>query len=519
MQRSRANAWLRAIHNKSAETPRRRLENLIDEAGEAGEGMNLLPHPLGGGEPTVERANSKEWAESMLRWDGSAVRPTGVGGDADGNVIADFDDPEMAASGLAASGRGLSVNQVAIMKTRSLRVRKSAEKKAKKPAVSWDDLFTPASDLRNITDSLFTNWINLMLLALPVAIASHYLAWPAIIVFIFNVIAIVPLALLLGEITEDLAIRFGDVWGGLINATFGNVVEMILSIVLLMKGLTTVVSTSLIGSILSNLLLVIGCCFFVGGLNFKHQTFSSGASKANVSLLFMSCIAVLLPSMISYSDNGHKDPKKEDEQVKQISHIIALVLTGMYLCYLYFQLVTHNHVFISVSDNRVTNREEEEEEEEEEPQYSMLGALMLMTMTTVVVAFCSEYLSGSIEEVSKKSGLSLSFIGMIILPIAGNACEHITAVLVAAKDKMDLAIAVGVGSSIQIAIFVYPFVVLVGWAMGVDFTLKLNLFDVMVVCVSVVLAAFVTMDGNSHWFTGLMLIATYILVAITYFYG
>lgn len=510
--------------------------SIVDTEGpiaeEAEENTGLLPQ--------LERASSKEWAESMLRWDGSDTRPTGIGNDI-GIGIADYDDLQASGSTRELSKSGLQLHHVVNLKTRSVKLRekqreaaarkkREAEERAKKPGLfgmPWSELFSPTKDFVNIKDCILGNWINLMLLSLPFAIASHYLAWPAEVVFIFNLIAVVPLALLLGEITEDLAIRFGDVWGGLINATFGNVVEMILSIVLLMKGLTTVVSTSLIGSILSNLLLVIGCCFFVGGLNFKHQHFSSGASKANISLLFMSCIAMLLPTMV-----GTSAGKDDDEKVMHISRIIAIVLTCMYVCYLYFQLVTHNHVFISgetspgnngsssAANNDRTPREEdaEELEEEEEPLYSLLGALGLMTLTTIVVAVCSEYLSDSIEEVSKKSGLSLSFIGMIILPIAGNACEHITAVLVAAKNKMDLAIAVGVGYSIQIAIFVYPFVVLVGWASNVDFTMKLNQFDVMVVCVSVILAAFVTMDGSSHWFTGLMLIATYILIATAYFF-
>ena len=475
------------------------------------------------GDP-YERADSKEWAESMLRWDGSAIQPSAIMNDG-GNVIADYDDLESSQGVATGGGRGsvhgltqsgLQLEHVVFLKNRSRKAKEKIQKKietANKLKLSWDEMFTPLQDFMTAKDMILSNWINVMLLALPLGIASHYLAWPAMMVFIFNLIAVIPLALILGEITEDLAIRFGDVWGGLINATFGNVVEMILSIVLLQKGLTTVVSTSLIGSILSNLLLVIGCCFFVGGLNFKHQHFSSGASKANTSLLFMSCIAMLLPSMIPYSNDKQDDTKV----VKEISHILAIVLTLMYLCYLYFQLVTHNHVFISDTNNRVT-QQEEEDEEEELPCYSFLGALLLMTLTTIVVAFCSEYLSDSIEQVSKNSGLSLSFIGMIILPIAGNACEHITAVLVAAKNKMDLAIAVGVGSSIQIAIFVYPFVVLVGWATGVDFTMALNPFDVMVVCISVVLAAFITMDGQSHWFTGLMLIATYVLIGVAYFF-
>ena len=529
MQRGRANSWLRTLYKNEGKRASITDIETVREEDEQQQSLLAKSHES----HAFERANSKEWAESMLRWDGSAGLPTGVVGDGL-NVIADYDDHMLHTSSASGAAPGpaprrtapqLQLEHVVRLKQRSMKLRKkhreAAEKKrlARKGlcGVPWDEVFNPMSDFLHIKQAILSNWINVMLLALPFAVASHYLGWPAIIVFIFNLVAVVPLALLLGEITEDLAIRFGDVWGGLINATFGNVVEMILSIVLLMKGLTTVVSTSLIGSILSNLLLVIGCCFFVGGLNFKHQQFSSGASKANVSLLFMSCIAMLLPSMVKYSSSN-----ADEENVKMISRIIAIVMTCMYACYLYFQLVTHNHIFTTTADNSnrddLSPMEHEVEEEEEEASYSLIGALAMMTMTTVVVAFCSEFLSDSIEEVSKKSGLSLSFIGMIILPIAGNACEHITAVLVAAKNKMDLAIAVGVGSSIQIAIFVYPFIVLVGWASNVDFTMSLNMFDVMVVCVSVVLAAFVTMDGTSHWFTGLMLIATYVLIAIAYFF-
>mmetsp|Transcript_9836 Transcript_9836/g.25120 ORF Transcript_9836/g.25120 Transcript_9836/m.25120 type:complete len:496 (-) Transcript_9836:82-1569(-) len=494
MQRSRAAKMLRAIH---------KMELLRDES--LGRRRRISDEEQGD-------VPSTDWVESMLRYGGSS-QPT--------DAIAELEEED--SLNLRRSKSSLESPEEPLLAPR-------LQDKGRKQKFSMSDICS-YSDFAQAKEMIMGNWVNLMLLALPFAIISHFLKWNANVVFLFNLIAIVPLALILGEVTEDLALRCGDVWGGLINATFGNVVEMILSIVLLNKGLISVVSSSLVGSILSNLLLVIGCCFFVGGLNYKSQKFSSGASKANTSLLFMSCIAMLLPSMISYSFDG---PAAEEKvKVRNTSHCIAIMLTITYVCYLYFQLVTHNYVFSSApvveaaaSSHGHAPRHRDADSsaaskgklEIESPSYSLGGALVLMTLTTGIVAFCSEFLSNSIEEVSKDSGLSLSFIGIIILPIAGNACEHITAVLVAAKDKMDLAIAVGVGSSIQIAIFVFPFVVLVGWAIDVDFTMRLNSFDMMVVCVSVILSALVTIDGQSHWFTGLMLIATYVLIAVAYFF-
>ena len=511
MQRLRAAKVLRAIHRLEAHKEERADGRESTESARLEDVVGALPGADGAAVPKLERLGSKEWAESLLRWDGSP----NIGVASTDGIVADYD-----------IGRSAQSMDASPPSERLLSPKPSH--KAAEPAGGL--VGSLSSDFESAKEMILGNWVNVLLAALPFAFISHYLEWSPNLVFLFSLLAIVPLALILGEITEDLALRFGDIWGGLINATFGNVVEMILSIILLQKGLNDGVSSSLIGSVLSNLLLVIGCCFFVGGINFKEQKFSSGASKANTSLLLMSCIAMLLPSMIAYSRNDGRDEEKE---VVAISRAIAVVLTAMYCCYLYFQLFTHKHIFSATYDIAIPKEDydelmhsthsgrhsgEEEEEGEEEPNYSLAGALILMTLTTGIVALTSEFLSDAIESVSKASGLSLSFIGIIILPIAGNACEHITAVLVAAKDKMDLAIAVGVGSSIQIAIFVFPFVVIVGWVMDIDFTMKINQFDMMVILSSVVLSALITIDGQSNWFTGLMLMATYVLIGVAYLF-
>ncbi|DBA98929.1 TPA: hypothetical protein ACH3X1_014674 [Trebouxia sp. C0004] len=357
------------------------------------------------------------------------------------------------------------------------------------------------TDAKALYGLLTSSWLNLMLLVVPVGWICHFCHVNSIIVFILNIVGLVPLALILGEITEDLAVRFGPTVGGLLNATFGNVVELILSIVALTKGLYTVVASSLVGSILSNLLLVLGCCFLIGGYKYPTQKFSATVNKASCSLLFLACIAIVIPTA---APALYSTAVLDDTAVYNISHSTAIILVLVYIAYLFFQLKTHRAMF------------NPEEEDEEEPVMSLTAAVIGLSGVTVVVAISAEFLTDAISDVSTKSGLSQAFLGLIILPIAGNACEHITAVLVAYKDKMDLAIGVALGSSIQIAIFVLPVLVLIGWAIGKEFSLDLDPFLILILTLSVIHAHFVSSDGQSNWMMGLQLIGTYVLIALLF---
>lgn len=357
------------------------------------------------------------------------------------------------------------------------------------------------NDAKALLGLLTSSWLNLMLLVVPVGWICHFCHVNSIVVFVLNIVGLVPLALILGEITEDLAVRFGPTIGGLLNATFGNVVELILSIVALTKGLYTVVAASLVGSILSNLLLVLGCCFLIGGVKHKTQKFSATVNKASCSLLFLACIAIVIPTA---APALYSTTTLDDAAVYNISHSTAIILVLVYIAYLFFQLKTHKAIFSP------------EEEDEEEPAMSLTAAVIGLTGVTVIVAISAEFLTDAITDVSTQSGLSQAFLGLIILPIAGNACEHITAVLVAYKDKMDLAIGVALGSSIQIAIFVLPVLVLIGWAIGKEFSLDLDPFLILILTLSVIHAHFVSGDGYSNWMMGLQLIGTYILIALLF---
>ncbi|KAG2429439.1 hypothetical protein HYH02_014094 [Chlamydomonas schloesseri] len=372
------------------------------------------------------------------------------------------------------------------------------------------------SDMRAMREIILGSPINLLLLITPVGLAAGYLNWSAGYVFMLNFLSLVPLALVLGDVTEDLALRYGSVIGGLINATFGNIVEVILSIAALLNGLYGVVAASLLGSILSNLLLVMGCSFFFGGLWNKTQKFNATGNQASGSLLFLAALGFLIPTGagLLFGGGSEHDP---EALVLGISRGTAVVLLLCYACYLGFQLYTHTDLFEEGSGPEEIGSDGLPAEAEE-PMLSLVASVGLLTVITLVVAAASEYLTSSLEEFSKTSGLGEAFLGTIILPIAGNACEHMTAVIVATKNKMDLSMGVAVGSSIQVALFAVPFAVVVGWCTGHPFTLSFDPFSAMALMLSVAQANFVTAGATSHWLLGVQLIALYVLISIAYFF-
>ncbi|KXZ49749.1 hypothetical protein GPECTOR_19g200 [Gonium pectorale] len=340
------------------------------------------------------------------------------------------------------------------------------------------------------------------------------------VLWLRNFLALLPLALVLGDVTEDLALRYGSVIGGLINATFGNIVEIILSIAALLNGLYGVVAASLLGSILSNLLLVAGCSFFFGGLYNKTQKFNATGSQASGSLLFLAALGFLIPTGAALLFGGD-GPGGTEALVLGISRGTAVILLLCYACYLGFQLYTHTDLFEDTPNDDDAERGSTggpPSEEEQEPMLSLFTSVAMLTVITAVVAVASEFLTGSLEDFSKSSGLGEAFLGTIVLPIAGNACEHMTAVIVATKNKMDLSMGVAVGSSIQVALFAVPFAVVVGWATGHPFTLNFDPFSAMALMLSVAQVNFVTAGARSHWLLGVQLIALYVLISLAYYF-
>jgi len=339
--------------------------------------------------------------------------------------------------------------------------------------------------------------LNILIVFVPAGIASGIMEWGCAPTFACNFIAIVPLAGILGASTEALAVHTGQMIGGLLNATFGNAVEMIVTVNAIKAGLVTVVQGSLLGSILSNLLLVLGMAFFAAGLWIKESHFSSMGASANMTCLALGSIALALPTIYSSL------PDASLEDMLMISRISAVLLAVVYALFLVFQLLTHADMFTG-----------EGEDEDEQALMSAPTSIVVLVSATCCVAVCSEYLVDSIEGVSEQYGLPKAFIGVILLPIVGNAAEHATAVTVAAKGKMDLALGVAIGSSTQIALLVVPFSVFVGWYYDVPMSLDFRSFDACVLILAVFLASGVLHDGSSNWLEGAMLVATYILIAI-----
>ncbi|RSL52310.1 hypothetical protein CEP54_010970 [Fusarium duplospermum] len=410
--------------------------------------------------------------------------------------------------------------------------------------------FTVANQLQR---TFLNSWINILLIAAPVGIALNYVhSVNRIAVFVVNFIAIIPLAAILSFATEEIALRTGEVLGGLINATFGNAVELIVAILALVDGKVIIVQTSLVGSILSNLLLVMGFCFFFGGLRRQQQYFNETVAQTAASLLALAVASVIVPTVFDWAS---ETPVKA---VADLSRGTAVILLIVYGAYLIFQLKTHQSVFAEESqkvaakpwsrsgpassgirqglmvpgalvgggmagrdeNERLTEmimnpeRLEGEEDEEEEPQLHFWVAVATLTFATVLIALCAEFMVDSIDAVTKDGGVSEEFVGLILLPIVGNAAEHATAVTVAIKDKMDLAIGVAVGSSMQVALFLIPLLVIIGWGMGEEsMNLSFDLFQVAVMFVAVLLTNYLIADGKSHWLEGWLLICLYAIIA------
>merc|ERR1711865_55145 len=346
-----------------------------------------------------------------------------------------------------------------------------------------------------------TNKISVLLVFAPLGLLSEHLGFPGPATFLFNFFAIVPLAWLLGEATESIASYTGQTIGGLLNATFGNAVEMILSIFALQAGLIRVVQ----GSLLSNLLLVLGMSFLMGGYYYPTQKFNKSGAGANTTLLMLACFAMVVPAIFVINF-----PNEEHGSALAISHTTAVILGLMYVLFLVFQLKTHTEDFKSAADD--------DEEDEEEAPFSMGGSITILCVVTMIVAACSEALVGSIEALTEEWGISEAFVGTILVPIVGNAAEHSTAITMAMRNKMDLAIGVAVGSSTQIALFVVPFTVLAGWVMQVEMTLDFKSFETAVMVMTVMITMSTLQDGKSNWLEGAVLMCSYLLVGCAFWY-
>ncbi|KNZ80372.1 Vacuolar calcium ion transporter [Termitomyces sp. J132] len=350
------------------------------------------------------------------------------------------------------------------------------------------------------------SWVNTLLVFIPLSFISHHLNWDAALRFIFSFVAIIPLAKLLGDATEQLSTKLGPTLAGLLNASFGNAVEIIVGVAALLQGELRIVQTSMLGSILSNILLVLGCSFIAAGFKFKESEFVEAGAQASASFMTLACITLVIPAAYhsTQSKNG-KDPSAE-AGLLAISRGTAILLLGVYFAYIFFQLKTHPHYFES---------QKKQNDEGEDQKMSIIASVIALLGITVVTSFCADYLVASIEETAERYSIPKAFIGLILLPIVGNAAEHVTAIFMALKDKMEITIGVCVGSSIQIAAFVIPLLVIVGWITGHDLTLFFADFETVVFFVSVLLVNTLLQDGRSNYMEGIMLVTLYLVIALS----
>lgn len=340
-----------------------------------------------------------------------------------------------------------------------------------------------------------------VILGVPLSVIGHMMHWSDVLMFIIYCLTIIALAAFMGRATESLAVVAGPRIGGLLNATFGNAVELIISIFALKEGLTAVVLASLTGSVLGNLLLVGGLSFFIGGLKFKRQEFNVYDARHNSGLLiFAVIVAFVIPEVFA--------SEMDEAKTMSLSVGISIILIILYLAALFFKLVTHRGVY---------QHKSEEVEEHEGPEWSMWKAIAVLFLSTLAVAYVSESLVSTIEIVSESFGWSELFIGVIIVAIVGNAAEHASAIIMAVKNRMGVAVEIAVGSTLQVAMFVAPILVLVSLMFESQMSLVFTWPELIAMVTAVFLTIAISNDGDTNWFEGATLLGAYIIMGIGFY--
>jgi Ca2+:H+ antiporter len=374
--------------------------------------------------------------------------------------------------------------------------------------------------------------LNYLMIAIPLAILASLLGWPATAIFVLSAIGLVPMARLIGSSTEVLASHTGPAVGGLLNATLGNAAELIITIVAIREGLLELVKASITGSILGNLLLVLGMSMLLGGLRNGVQTFDKKRASNNAILLVLAVLALLIPSMLSATVGP-----AGSVEVEALSLGTAFVMIVLYILGIIYTLKTRSGPLAAVTAPRPTDPIPDPAaipptmdvapaaEPEAQPaeahgnhaRWSVRTAILVLVIATVFVAYLSELLVGAVEPVMLSLGISEFFLGIILIPLIGNVAEHLVAVKVALQNHMDLSVEIAVSSSLQIALFVAPILVFISLFMGNPLLLIFNTFELLALVAGVLIAALVSVDGESNWLEGAELLAIYLIIALASF--
>ena len=343
-------------------------------------------------------------------------------------------------------------------------------------------------------------FLRYLLLLVPVSIVFEFMHLSPTLIFITSCLAIIPLAGLMGEATEEISVYSGPRVGGFLNATFGNATELIIAFFALKEGLFDVVKASIVGSVIGNILLILGLSMILGGYKFKTQSFNKKAVEVSSSMLLFSVIGLSIPAIFTHAIKVDLLTSKYES----LSVAIALIMFAIYILGLYFSFYTHKDIYGT------------EHKEEVESKWSLKKSVLVLIIATVFIAIESEFLIGSVDSMTETLGLSEFFVGIIIIPIIGNAAEHSTAVVMAMKNKMDVAVEIAIGSSLQIILFVAPVLIFLSLLFK-PMSIIFNEFELVALIVAVVIANRVSNDGESNWLEGVQLVAVYIIIAICFF--
>ncbi|KAJ1899322.1 hypothetical protein LPJ81_004167, partial [Coemansia sp. IMI 209127] len=437
-------------------------------------------------------------------------------------------------------------------------------------SISSSQKLSEISILGSLKNAALSSWLNVLIIFVPLGYLAYFLKWPVIAVFVLNYLAIVPLSALMGFATEEVSIRLGSTWGSVVNASFGNAVELIVAVIALIEEEYRIVQAGLIGSVLSNTLFLLGCAFLAGGLRHRVQMFHAEAAQCAGSLLALSVLSIIVPAAYH---SVHAPGGEITNGILIMSRGTALILLLVYVLFLVFQLKTHSDIF----DGSHTRRTETEYNEEfaetvspnvglnvvlddtkksrgkravfsessckyEEtsdssrisidddvkigkaklwrqsvqethhhhsaPQMQLWMAGTMLALVSVLVALSSDVLVDSVEELTSHYNISHTFVGMILLPLAASAAEHTMSVTVAIRDKMDLCITIAVGSSMQMTLFVLPTLIIIAWIMKRPLTLYFDEFETTTLLISVLVINYLIMNGRSNWLKGAMLLSS-----------
>ncbi len=361
--------------------------------------------------------------------------------------------------------------------------------------------------------------VYFLLVFAPIAVALEFAHANHIILFVIAVIALIPLAKLIGDSTEHLATHYGPTVGSLLNVTFGNAAEIIIAIVAISAGLLDLVKASITGAIIGNILLIFGLSVVVGGFRFKEQKFSRENIGFQSSMLFLAIIGLAVPTIMAYTV---LPPLEHPGEIQLLSDSLAIILIIVYILGIIFTFFTHKHLFVQPEEPATAAGNGAQpaaaHDDDHHGHWSKKKSFILLAASMAGVIVVSEILVGSVEATGEELGFGELFVGAIIVGIVGNAAEHSSAILLARRGKMELSIGIAAGSGTQIALFVVPILVFAGIALGQPFSLVFTLFELAVIFLAAIILNLIVHDGRSNWFEGVMLTAVYVIIAIGFFF-